>query len=336
MDLVTHALAGAALGEVVAGKRLGRRSMAIGAATALLPDLDVLGHFFLSTARQLAFHRGITHSLLVTMLLSLVLAALFRWRLHSLEMPPWRWIALFALPLLSHLLLDSLTCYGTGLFEPFSNYRVAFDTIFVVDPFYTMPWMICIFMVMRLYKNEALRRKWNKIGLWFGGAYLALTCLNHVYVQGVMLRSIQAQRLSYDGFQVTPAPMNNLLWMGYSRDAQGAWVGFYSLLDADQEVQFSRIERNDSLLEDYRMDPAIEQLVWLSKGNYCVQKQGEDVYFNDLRFGFLSRWEGIDTAFALRYNLAPGADNSRPLNRTRFTEPKTAVLGRLVRRVLGN
>ena len=79
-----------------------------------------------------------------------------------------------------------------------------------------------------------------------------------------------------------------------------------------------------------------KQLVWLSKGNYCVQKQGKDVYFNDLRFGFLSRWEGIDTAFALRYNLAPGADNSRPLNRTRFTEPKTTVLGRLVRRVLGN
>jgi hypothetical protein len=66
-----------------------------------------------------------------------------------------------------------------------------------------------------------------------------------------------------------------------------------------------------------------------------VQKHGDDVYFNDLRFGFLSRWDGIDTAFALRYNLAPGADNSRPLHRTRYAESSGVVLGRLVNRILG-
>jgi inner membrane protein len=335
MDLVTHALAGAALGEAVAGRRLGRRSMLLGAATALLPDFDVLGHFFLSNARQLAFHRGITHSLLVAMLLSVLLAAVFRWRWRSVEMPWACWIALFGLPLLSHLLLDMLTCYGTGLFEPFSNYRVALDTIFVVDPFYTLPWLACICVVLLQYKHEKMRRRWNKIGLWFGGVYVLLTCLNHLYVKDVMLRALKAQGLSYEAFQVTPTPMNNLLWMGYTRDATGAWIGYYSLLDADQDVRFDRLERNDSLLANQGDDPALAQLIQLSKGNYCVQKHGDDVYFNDLRFGFLSRWDGIDTAFALRYNLAPGADNSRPLHRTRYAESSGVVLGRLVNRILG-
>ena len=335
MDLLTHALAGAALGEAVAGRRLGRRGMALGAVAALLPDVDVLGHFFLSNAQQLAFHRGITHSLLVAALLPLALALLMRWRFRSPEMHFGRWYTLFALALFSHLLLDSLTCYGTGLFEPFSNHRVAFNTIFVVDPFYTVPWLACMLVVLMGYKREALRRKWNKAGLGFGAAYLAFTSFNHWHVHAHMLRSLESQGLAHDAFVVTPTPLNNLLWMGYSHDAEGAWLGFYSLLDTGQEVQFGRIQRNDSLLAAFGGDPALAQLIWLSQGHYCLQKCGEDVFFNDLRFGFLSRWDGIDTAFALQYNLSPGADNSRPLHRSRYTEPSSVVMGRLVERILG-
>ena len=69
---------GAAIGEATVGRRIGRRGMAVGAVTALLPDLDVLGHFFLPHAQQLAFHRGITHSLLIAAILPLILAWLIR------------------------------------------------------------------------------------------------------------------------------------------------------------------------------------------------------------------------------------------------------------------
>ncbi|HEX2898516.1 MAG TPA: metal-dependent hydrolase [Bacteroidia bacterium] len=333
--MVTHALLGAAIGESVVGKRIGRRGMALGAVTALLPDLDVLGHFLLSDAQELAFHRGITHSLLVTALLTFLLAWLAKRRFQAEDVSPARWRMLFGLSLLSHLLLDTLTCYGTGLFEPFSNYRVAFDTIFVVDPFYTLPLLFVFIMVMATYRNATRRSRWNKWGWWFGTAYLAFTCINHMHVQAVMLRAFTAQGLQHESFTVTPTPMNNLLWMGYSRDADGAWLGYYSLLDADSDVQFHRIQRNDTLLAPYRDDPALQALTRLSKGNYVVTEQGGQVYFNDLRFGYAGSWDSLGSDFALRYNFAEGADNHRPLNRSRHAEPASTVFWKLVHRVMG-
>jgi inner membrane protein len=335
MDLLSHALVGGMIGETVVGKRIGRKGMAVGAVTALLPDLDVLGHFFLSSARQLAFHRGITHSLLVAALLSMLLAWVFgRWFRGS-DVSFGRWAMLFGLCLLSHLVLDCLTCYGTGLFEPFSNYRVAFDTVFVGDPFFTLPLVVIVFLILVRYKFAGQRRLWTRIGLWFGGVYLAFTCVNHVYVWNLMARSLRAQGLGYETFTVTPTPMNNLLWMGYSKDATGAWIGYYSLLDADAEVEFHRLERQEGLLDPYRDDPALELLIRLSKGNYAVTQEGGNVYFNDLRFGMASSWDSIDSDFALRYNFAVGADNSRPLDRMRFSDPKSTVFWRLWDRVLG-
>ncbi|MEY3444295.1 MAG: hypothetical protein RLZZ519_2576, partial [Bacteroidota bacterium] len=43
----------------------------------------------------------------------------------------------------------------------------------------------------------------------------------------------------------------------------------------------------------------------------------------------------LNADFALRYDFAAGADNARPLNRMRFSEPKGVVLKRLVDRILG-
>ncbi len=335
MDLLSHALLGAAIGEATVGRRIGRRGMAMGAVTALLPDLDVLGHFFLPHAQQLAFHRGITHSLLVAAILPLILAWLIRRNKTNATVPYPQWTILFGLALLSHLLLDVLTCYGTGLFEPFHSARIAFDTIFVADPFYTLPLLICTIGVLRTYSKEATRRKWNLTGLFLSGLYLLFTFVGHLSVQRIMTNSLVAQGKNFTSFTVTPTPMNSLLWMGYSQDKTGVWIGYYSLLDADTDVKFHRLERNDSLLAAFESAPTLAVLKRLSKGNYALTQQGEHIYFNDLRFGQVADWDSLDSEFALRYDFAAGADNARPLNRTRFTESKGVVFWRLVDRILG-
>ena len=40
----------------------------------------------------------------------------------------------------THGLLDSCTSYGTQLFWPFSDVRVAWDTMSIVDPLFTVPY----------------------------------------------------------------------------------------------------------------------------------------------------------------------------------------------------
>ena len=64
MDSLTQAVLGAAVGEAVAGRRVGRRALAVGALAGTLPDLDVLASAVLSEPAMLHFHRGPTHSLL--------------------------------------------------------------------------------------------------------------------------------------------------------------------------------------------------------------------------------------------------------------------------------
>ena len=63
MDSLTQITLGAAVGEVVLGKKVGNRAMLWGAVGGTIPDLDVFSNFFTDEITALAFHRGITHSI---------------------------------------------------------------------------------------------------------------------------------------------------------------------------------------------------------------------------------------------------------------------------------
>ena len=64
MDSLSQIVLGAAVGEAVLGRRIGNRAMIWGAVAGTIPDMDVLGKYVLSELDNLAFHRGISHSLL--------------------------------------------------------------------------------------------------------------------------------------------------------------------------------------------------------------------------------------------------------------------------------
>ena len=73
MDSLSQIVLGAAVGEAALGKRLGNRAMVWGAVAGTLPDMDVLGQYFLNELDNLAFHRGISHSILASVLGAVVL-----------------------------------------------------------------------------------------------------------------------------------------------------------------------------------------------------------------------------------------------------------------------
>ncbi|MCP4441440.1 MAG: metal-dependent hydrolase [Aureispira sp.] len=69
MDSITQAALGAAMGEAVLGRKMGNRALLIGAVAGTIPDLDVLSRLFLDNqVYGLLYHRGITHSILFTLL----------------------------------------------------------------------------------------------------------------------------------------------------------------------------------------------------------------------------------------------------------------------------
>jgi inner membrane protein len=133
VDPLTHALTGATIAWAVAGPRLGKRSLLIGAAAALAPDLDVLIRSSSDPLLAIEHHRGFTHALLFAPVGAALVALLLRGR------SPFRmaWVAAFG-AWLSHGLLDAATTYGTQLFWPLSRVRVGLDVISIIDPLFTL------------------------------------------------------------------------------------------------------------------------------------------------------------------------------------------------------
>ncbi|HEU4789669.1 MAG TPA: metal-dependent hydrolase [Flavobacterium sp.] len=336
MDTVTHTLLGAAIGEAVLGKRIGRKAVFYGALMSNLPDIDALGILFLSDSQQLLFHRGITHSFFFVILISTILGWILKKKFKDSQTSWVNWMWLIIIALLSHLALDSLTCYGIGLFEPFNNEKISFNTIFVADPFYTVPILIGVLFPLIGKKSPEKTQKWNTIGLAVSSCYLIFAMFVHVYVWKVMHQSFKEQQLISDGFTVTPTPLNTFLWMGYSHDSNGAWIGYYSIFDKQKKIDFYRIQRNDSLIASFEKDIIVKNLKQLSKGNYIITKEDSVLYFNDIRFGQVSGWNKADGPFAFKFNLNKNADNKRALNRIKYKESTYEWFALLVNRIKGN
>ena len=82
MDSLTQITLGAAVGEVVLGKKIGNRAMMWGAVAGTIPDLDVVANLFMDDMGALAFHRGISHSLAFAVVVPWMIGWLV-WRLYE-------------------------------------------------------------------------------------------------------------------------------------------------------------------------------------------------------------------------------------------------------------
>lgn len=75
MDSITQATLGAAMGHAVLGEKMGNKAILIGAIAGTIPDLDIFSRLFLDhQVYGLVYHRGITHSIIFTLLASPIFA----------------------------------------------------------------------------------------------------------------------------------------------------------------------------------------------------------------------------------------------------------------------
>lgn len=141
MDTLTHALSGALAARATAttapppGALTLNQRMAAGFCAAAFPDIDFALRL-IDTMTYLNLHRGITHSLVMLPLWTLLLA----WPLSRLlpGRPPWRaLVAPVALGLAVHIAGDLVTAYGTMLFAPLSGLQMEFPFVYIIDPWLT-------------------------------------------------------------------------------------------------------------------------------------------------------------------------------------------------------
>ncbi|MDR1611312.1 MAG: metal-dependent hydrolase [Planctomycetota bacterium] len=160
MDTVTHALLGAGMADCWFRRRLGPVAAPLALIAAAAPDLDMIA-YFVSPETAWATHRGYSHSLLALALAGPAFGSL-GW-LFAKRAGPWiLWTLLAWLCLFSHTFLDLATSWGTMPLLPFSNARISWDILPIVDVFMSSV-LLTSFIANRLLRRERVETFLNPL-----------------------------------------------------------------------------------------------------------------------------------------------------------------------------
>ena len=143
MDPISQGTVGAAFAQSTANKNNIIKIGIIGFLAGLAPDLDVFIRSSTDPMLSLEYHRQFTHSLFFipfgALIVTLVIFPLVK---KSLSLKTVYVASFFGYT--THGFLDACTSYGTLLFWPFSNERVTWNNISVVDPIFTIPVLVLV------------------------------------------------------------------------------------------------------------------------------------------------------------------------------------------------
>lgn len=307
MDSLTQIVLGASVGEAVLGKKVGNRAALWGGICGTIPDLDVLANIWMGDLDAMIAHRGFTHSILFSILMAPIMGQLIARIYRSNRGSPrdWSWLAFWAL--LTHPLLDCFTSWGTQLFYPFLDVRVAFNTIFVADPMYTVPFLACLLVALFLHREKRARRIWNWAGILISSFYLLITVTNKFVVDAVFTNSLHRAGKSVVRFSTYPTPLNNVLWYVVAEEPSGYDIGLYSLAtDYDTPIDYNFVPKNHLLIQGLDDNRVVDRLRWVSKGYFALEEQNDTLVWHDLRFGLLNLWDEEvvgDPKFLFSYKL---------------------------------
>lgn len=300
MDSLTQIILGAAVGNAIAGRKIGNRAILYGAIAGTIPDLDILSMFFTDPITAVEVHRGFTHSILF----AIFGGALFGYFLYHIEKKNkvtyeegfW----LFFWGFFTHALLDMFTTWGTRLLWPL-DYSLAFKSIFVIDPLYTLPFAYFLIRSMREKTDMKKRMFLNRMGFYVSSFYLFVTLALKAVAFYSFTDALSLQGIKYTEISVKPTVMNTILWNGIVETEDSFLIGEYSFFD-HSPITFQEFPKNKDLIKSLESHPLILRLINISEGYYTLSETKEGIYFNDLRFGLLKN-EGEEVQFAFSYHF---------------------------------
>ena len=206
MDPVTHALTGAAAAQSLARNDLQRPAAFTAMIAALLPDLETFVHRADDPLFNIEIHRQFTHAFVFIPIGALLTALLLWWFMRRhLTFPQ-----LFAFSFTgfaTHGFMDAITSYGTELLWPFSDVRIAWNLVPIVDP------LLTVVMALLVGLGVWHRRKW--IGWVFFGwlaLYILAGAVQRERAKDTITRLAGDRDHKIERLVVKPTIGNLLLW----------------------------------------------------------------------------------------------------------------------------
>ena len=295
MDLLTQGLVGGLMAQSLATKAEKKIATLVGVVAGLLADADILIRSSSDPLLTIEYHRHFTHSL-VFIPVGAAIAMLLLWPFVRRHLSAGR-LYLFSLAGFSMSgVLDAFTSYGTHLFWPFSDERVALNIISIVDPVFTLILLVTLLTGLRLGHRKVA----------FAGLVLSMMYLGMGFVQlqraGQVAEDLREKRghLAMQSV-VKPTLANLVLWRSVYIQEDRIYVDAIrvGLFDAGRVVEGESVAR-------FSLDKDLPQL-----------DDSSVLYKDILRFlSFSDGYVGFDPMQAnvlgdIRYSMLPVS--ARPL-----------------------
>ena len=176
MDTVTHGIVGALISKGYFSERHGRIATFAATLGAMFPDADVVEEIVSRDPLSIIkYHRGITHSFVAMPFFAAALAWLTRWiaRRRGIEAPSQGVLTLiYGVAIASHIVLDGMTSFGTRIWTPVSQQRVAWDLLFIIDFIFTA--LVLLPQVAAWIYRDHAKSRGRAIRMWAAFTLCAL------------------------------------------------------------------------------------------------------------------------------------------------------------------
>jgi len=292
MDPLTQGVVGTTAAQLVSRKQVKVAAAVIGFFSGMAADLDVLTSSSSDPLLFLEYHRHFTHALIFIPFGALICTLAFRtvfrrWFINNDV--GFRETYLFSFAgYATHAVLDACTTYGTQLFWPFSDVRVAWNNVSVIDPLFTIPLLLVIYF--------ATFKRSTKLA-YFGAIY-ALSYLGLGVVQGQRAEVVAYELAASRGHTpqnlgVKPSMANIIVWKSVYEYQGRYYVDAVRVLESEKIYQGTSTEKLNLL----------KHFAWLDKNS----QQAIDIE----RFRWFSNQHlGLDPAnqnriIDIRYSLIP-------------------------------
>ncbi len=271
-------------------------------------DLDIFIYSFNDPTVSWTFHRHFTHSLIFIPVGGIIVALPFllmkRFKDRKRDV-----ILAAIIGYATHGLLDAFTSYGTQLLWPFTNLRVAWDWMAIVDPVYTIPLLIGALWTARTRDPRVVRAALLLTSLYicFGGWQ------HHRAVEAQKdLAAMRGHRIEHS--RVLPAPGWLVFWRSlyvsngrlYVDGVATPWFNSALALEGGAAKAATLDDMPANARSNAESRRRFEVLNWFADGlvSPIATEGGSQIVYGDMRFTVAV--ESLTPLWGLRFDPASG------------------------------
>ena len=187
----------------------------------------------------------------------------------------------------THGLVDATTSYGTQLYWPFSNERVAFNLISVIDPLFTLPILMLLFF--SISKKSYFLSILSVIWIF---SYYSLGKYQEQRVTKYMMETISERGHKPDSLLIKPSFANIIVWKSIYEDndvyyVDAIKVGLEEIYLGGTSIEKLNIDKSFPWLDKTSQQAIdIKRFRWFANGYLAVSPLNSS-HIIDVRYSTL-------------------------------------------------